>query len=313
MVQPSDGWRRVRLNRLDLNQLVCLDALLEERSVTKAAKRVEIGQSAMSLALGRLREYFADDIVVQVGRTMVPTPFGQGLARPVHDILMQIKLLTERRPGFDTGLSDRTINIVTSDYLTELFFTDLVRRAREMAPKMKFVLHDLNRSVMDDFDRGDIDLLVIPDLISSKDHPSEFLFEETLSCVIWEHNTRVGNRLSLQEYLDLDHVTTEIDDAGLTTIDRSIQRLGYVRRSQLNVPNIMLAPKFVIGTQMIMTLQTRLARLLTNNLPLRMVPCPLNVPPVSEVVQWHKRLGRDPAITWFCGLLKDVSSELETV
>jgi DNA-binding transcriptional LysR family regulator len=298
---------------LDLNQLVCLDALLEERSVTKAAKRVEIGQSAMSLALGRLREYFVDDIVVQVGRTMVPTPFGQSLARPVHDILMQIKLLTERRAGFDTGLSDRTINIVTSDYLTELFFTDLVRRAREMAPKMKFVLHDLNRSVMDDFDRGDIDLLVIPDLISSKDHPSEFLFEETLSCVVWEQNTRVGNRLSLQEYLDLDHVTTEIDDAGLTTIDRSIQRLGYVRRSQLNVPNIMLAPKFVIGTQMIMTLQTRLARLLTQNLPLRLVPCPLNVPPVSEVVQWHKRLGRDPAITWFCGLLKDVSSELETV
>jgi DNA-binding transcriptional LysR family regulator len=303
----------VRLNRLDLNQLVCLDALLEERSVTKAAKSVQIGQSAMSLALGRLREYFGDDIVVQVGRTMVPTPFGQSLAKPVHDILLQIKLLTERKPGFDTGQSDRTINIVTSDYLTELFFSDLFRRAREIAPNMKFVLHDLNRNVLDDFDRGDIDLLVIPDLISSKDHPSEFLFEETLSCVVWEHNTRVGDRLSLQEYLDLDHVTTEIDDAGLTTIDRSIQRLGYVRRSQLNVPNIMLAPKFVVGTQMIMTLQTRLARLLIQDLPLRMLPCPLNIPPVSEVIQWHKRLGRDPAITWFCGLLKDVSSELETV
>jgi LysR family nod box-dependent transcriptional activator len=303
----------VRLNRLDLNQLVCLDALLAERSVTKAAKRVELGQSAMSLALGRLREYFEDDIIVQVGRTMVPTPLGQGLAKPVHDILLQIKLLTERKSGFETAKSDRTLNIVTSDYLTELFFTDLFRRARELAPRMKFVLHDLNRNVMEDFDRGDIDLLVIPDLISSKDHPSEFLFEETLSCVVWEHNSAVGDRLSLQQYLALDHVTTEMDDAGLTTIDRSIERLGYVRRSQLNVPNIMLAPKFVIGTQIIMTLQTRLARLLTKNLPLRMLPCPLNMPPVSEVVQWHKRLGRDPAVAWFCGLLKDVSAELQTV
>jgi LysR family transcriptional regulator, nod-box dependent transcriptional activator len=274
----------VRLNRLDLNQLVCLAALLEERSVTKAAKSVAIGQSAMSLALGRLREYFDDDIIVQVGRTMVPTPFGQGLAKPVHDILLQIKLLTEKRPGFDTALCDRTLNIVTSDYLTELFFSDLFRRAREVAPKMKFVLHELNRNMMDDFDRGEIDLLVIPDVISSKDHPSEFLFEETLSCVVWEHNTRVGDRLSLQEYLDLDHVTTEMDDDGLATIDRNIERLGYVRRSQLNVPNVMLAPKFVIGTQIVMTLQTRLARLLVKDLPLRMLPCPLNIPPVSEVV-----------------------------
>jgi LysR family transcriptional regulator, nod-box dependent transcriptional activator len=303
----------VRLNRLDLNQLVCLAALLEERSVTKAAKSVAIGQSAMSLALGRLREYFDDDIIVQVGRTMVPTPFGQGLAKPVHDILLQIKLLTEKRPGFDTALCDRTLNIVTSDYLTELFFSDLFRRAREVAPKMKFVLHELNRNMMDDFDRGEIDLLVIPDVISSKDHPSEFLFEETLSCVVWEHNTRVGDRLSLQEYLDLDHVTTEMDDDGLATIDRNIERLGYVRRSQLNVPNVMLAPKFVIGTQIVMTLQTRLARLLVKDLPLRMLPCPLNMPPVSEVVQWHKRLGHDPAINWFCGLLKDVSSELQAV
>jgi DNA-binding transcriptional LysR family regulator len=301
------------LNRLDLNQLVCLAALLDERSVTKAAKSVAIGQSAMSLALGRLREYFDDDIIVQVGRTMIPTPFGQGLAKPVHDILLQIKLLTEKRPGFDTAQCDRTLNIVTSDYLTELFFSDLFRRAREVAPKMKFVLHELNRNMMDDFDRGEIDLLVIPDLISSKDHPSEFLFEETLSCVVWEHNTRVGDRLSLQEYLDLDHVTTEMDDDGQTTIDRNIQRLGYVRRSQLNVPNVMLAPKFVIGTQIVLTLQTRLARLLIKDLPLRMLPCPLNIPPVSEVVQWHKRLGHDPAISWFCGLLKDVSSELQAV
>jgi DNA-binding transcriptional LysR family regulator len=298
---------------LDLNQLVCLDALLEERSVTKAAKRVQIGQSAMSLALGRLREYFGDDIIVQVGRNMVATPFGQSLAKPVHDILLQIKQLTERKPGFDTEESDRTINIATSDYLTELFFTDLFRRAHEIAPKMKFVLHDMSSNVMEDFDRGDIDLLVVPDILSSKDHPSEFLFEETLSCVVWKDNSRVGERLTLQEYLDLDHVTTEIDDSVLTTIDRIIEQRGYLRRSHLNVPNIMLAPKFIIGTQMIMTLQTRLARLLTEHLPLRMLPCPLNIPPVSEVIQWHKRLGRDPAITWFCGLLKDVSSELETV
>ena len=87
----------MRFRRLDLNLIVYLDALLAERSVSRAAERVHISQSAMSDALARLRDYFQDKLFVQVGRSMVPTPLAQSMAQPVRDVLLQVESRTSSR------------------------------------------------------------------------------------------------------------------------------------------------------------------------------------------------------------------------
>ena len=105
----------MRYNRLDLNLLVCLDALIAERSVTRAAERVFLGQSAMSSALGRLRAHFKDEILINAGRSMTLTALGRSLARPVRDILLQVQAVTSLAPTFDPSQSERHISLVASD------------------------------------------------------------------------------------------------------------------------------------------------------------------------------------------------------
>ncbi len=97
----------MRLDRFDLNLLVVLDALLEERNVTRASKRLHIGQSAASAALARLREYFGDELMVPVGRGLMPTPLAQSLAEPVRDTLLRARATIARKPAFDPASAER--------------------------------------------------------------------------------------------------------------------------------------------------------------------------------------------------------------
>jgi DNA-binding transcriptional LysR family regulator len=99
----------MRLNQLDLNLMVCLDALLSERSVTRAAKRVFLSQPAMSISLKKIRQYFDDDIVVQIGRTLKLTTFAESLQRPVRDAIPQMRAISEW--NFDPAQSDREIHL----------------------------------------------------------------------------------------------------------------------------------------------------------------------------------------------------------
>lgn len=118
---------RMRFRRLDLNLIVYLDALLAERSVSRAAERVHISQSAMSDALARLRDYFQDKLFVQVGRSMVPTPLAQSMAQPVRDVLLQIESVASSNVQFDPLNSRRKIGILASDYVADVLLNKIGR------------------------------------------------------------------------------------------------------------------------------------------------------------------------------------------
>jgi len=113
---------------LDLNLLVALDALLTERNITEAGKRVFLTQSAMSGALARLREYFGDELLVQMGRRMVPTPLAETLAPQVREILLKIKATVETKPGFDPATSTRKFSLMMSDYCSTVLMTEVLPR-----------------------------------------------------------------------------------------------------------------------------------------------------------------------------------------
>src|ERR1700734_2102617 len=117
----------MRFHGLDLNLLVALDALLTHRNVTRAAAQLNLSQSALSGALARLREHFDDELVVQVGRRMEPTPLAQTLIEPLHDILLKTKSLVTATPSFDPRTSSRRISMIASDYSTEVLMLDLLR------------------------------------------------------------------------------------------------------------------------------------------------------------------------------------------
>jgi DNA-binding transcriptional LysR family regulator len=289
----------VRVNRLDLNQLACLDALLSCRSVTRAAERVHLSQPAVSATLARLRDYFGDPLLVQAGREFRPTPFASSLEAPVRDLLLQAQALTRRRPEVDPARIERDIVIVASDYVQTVLLDGLFQRAEREAPGIRFELRPIGGYLAEALDQGDVDLLVSNAGGVSPDHPSEPLFRDSFSCIAWTGNTEVGRSLTRDAYLRLGHVTAVLGRGRTPTLDQiALDAQGLTRRAEVRVPSFTLIPGCVVGTNRIATLHTQLARRLQRQWPLRILACPVQVPELVMAVQWHRHGSHDPAIAW---------------
>jgi LysR family transcriptional regulator, nod-box dependent transcriptional activator len=301
----------MRLNRLDLNLLVCLDALLAERNVSRAATRVFLSQPAMSVALRRLREHFGDELLIHTGRSYSPTTFASSLQRPVRDMVLQLRALSGLRPNFDPTRCDRTIRIEASDYVSTILMTRVLKRAAESAPHMKFDVRLPESNFVENLESGETDLLVIPQPLCSREHPSQVLFTDTFSCVVWEGNSQIRKRITRQQYLQAGHVVAEWNAGRLPALDEEeLVRRGFRRRREVTTQSFWLSPQFVIGTQRIATVQTRLAQFMVTRWPIRLLPSPIQTSPLIETVQWHRHQERDDAILWVLELLKSVAREL---
>ena len=303
----------MRFNKLDLNQLVVLDAVLSERSVKKAADRLFLSAPATSCALARLREYFEDDLLQQVGKTLVLTPKAESLARPVRDVLMQVQAITTTNPTFDPRTATRKITVEASDYVMNVFLGEVIKRAAQEAPAMQFDLRLIGTHSHADLENGEVDLLVVPEFFVVPGHPSERLFTDTWSCIRWIGRDQAQRKWDLKHYLSLGHVVCEWGAGRLTSSDEHVAiQHGYERRRAISAPNFSVLPQLLIGTTRVATLQTRLANSLALTAPLQILPCPMRMPILVEVAQWHKYHDRDPALVWFRELLGRVAQTLET-
>jgi DNA-binding transcriptional LysR family regulator len=282
-----------------MNLLVALDALLDTRSVTRASERLHIGASATSSALGRLREYFGDPLLMQVGRRMELTPLGRSLAQPVREILLNVQSTVVARLEFDPAQARRNFVIRASDYLTTVLLTNVVQRLQREAPGITLHIANMSDDVPEQLDRGEVDLVIYPSISVNPDHPSQALFEESFSCVVWKGNPLVGDTLSLEQYKQMGHVAATFGDSRSVSFEGLVMaNLGMSRTVEVTTTNFNTLPQLVIGTTRIATVMTRLARLYAHYLPLRILPLPMNLPPLVEMMQWHAINTSDPAHVW---------------
>ncbi|MBP7566809.1 MAG: LysR family transcriptional regulator, partial [Burkholderiaceae bacterium] len=198
----------MRLNRLDLNLLVALDALLTEKNITRAGHKLSLSQSATSGVLARLRDYFGDPLLMQVGRTMRLTPKAEELQKPVRDVLLTIQSTIAVQPGFDPATSERHFRVTASDYPISVVLAEAARRMGQEAPGVTLEIIMPWDDVQDGIERGEVDMLIMPRQFLAAGHPSEALYAEGYSCVVWAGNTQVGESLTLEQYMSLSHVTT---------------------------------------------------------------------------------------------------------
>jgi LysR family nod box-dependent transcriptional activator len=299
----------MRFHQLDLNLLIALDALLTERNITLAGKRLHLSQSAMSSGLSRLRDYFGDELLVLVGRKMVPTPLAESLANPVRKILIEIQSTITAKPEFEPSTSTRRFSLMMSDYVATVLMTQVIQRAAELAPRVNFELLANNVAMPTDLlDRAEIDLLIMPEHTLPDLHPKERLFEDDYVCLAWSQNTVVTDDLTLERYLALGHVALQFTRGQSPLLDDWIRnQFGEVRRIEVIAMNFNLLPQLLIGTQRIATIQRRMAEYYAKLLPLKIVPPPLTPPPMCEAVQWHRSFDRDPGSVWLRGLLREVA------
>ena len=301
----------MRVNRLDLNQLACLDALLRERNVSRAAERVFLSQSATSWVLARLREYFGDRLLIQSGRSMVLTPFAQGLQGPLHDWLLQAQALTQRRPAVDLRQIERRLTLVASDYVAAILLAKAFSYAQNEAPGIQFDVRPVSEYLDGMLDAGDVEMLVGSHLAISGTHPHEIIMKDTFVAAASADHPDLGRKLSLEQYQRLGHVAVQWGAGRITTSDQSAKlKSGRQFRNEVVVGSFNLVPMFLVGTRRIGTLQRLLALQLAGQWPLKLLELPMKVDPLLIAAQWHRHLDEDPVIVWFRGLLHRVAAGL---
>jgi LysR family nod box-dependent transcriptional activator len=304
----------MRFNKLDLNQLVVLDAILSTRSVGRAAERLFLSQPATSCSLARLREYFEDELLVPVGKTQVLTPLATELVKPVRDVLLQIQTITRARPTFDPATSTRRFTIESSDYVISVFLSEVVRKAATLAPLMQFDLRAISPQSPEHLEGGEVELLIAPEFNTVAGHPAEKLFEDTFSCLVCADHPVKGSTITTDQYFESAHVGVEWGGGRRVTYDaRMISTGKQVRRQDVISPTFTLVPELLLGTSRVATLPTRLALQMSQRFPLRILQCPIELPAFAEKVQWHKYQERDPAISWLRALFRETARLLPTV
>ena len=295
----------MNFNRLDLNLLVALDALLTERSITRAAERLNLSPSATSGALARLRDYFEDELLTQVGRRMVPTPLGESLQGSVRDCLLHVQATVEIRPQFEPLKARRNFRLMMSDYVSTVLLPSVLQRLQQEAPGITIELLANQNEPWEALSRGEIDFLILPQQFIRDEHPAEVLFEDDYVCVCWVDNPLVGDALSAEQCLALGHVVARIGTLRPPTIDAwFFERYGHARRVEVIATNFISVPHLLVGTNRISFMHRRLARAYCGPLPLRTLPSPMVMPKLVEMIQWHRSRDRDPGRRWLLELMK---------
>jgi LysR family transcriptional regulator, nod-box dependent transcriptional activator len=311
---PRDisGYRRVdphtmNLHRLDLNLLVALDALLTERSITRAAERLHLSPSATSGSLARLREFFEDELLTRIGRRMVTTPLGESLQVAVRDCLLHVQATVEIKPQFDPGTSKRNFRLMMSDYVSTVIMPTVLQRLTRDAPDVTVELLANDEQPWESLSQGEIDFLVLPKNFVRSDHPAQQLFEDEYVCVCWSENSRVGATITLDECLALGHVVARLGShrpLTVPTIDAwFFQRFGHARRVDVIATTFGSVPHMLVGTDRLSIMHRRLAAVYSKTMPLKVLPVPIEMPKLVEMIQWHKYRDRDPARVWMTQVL----------
>lgn len=300
----------MRHRRIDLNLLIALQALLEHRSVTRAALALNVTQSTMSGILQRLRDGFDDQLMVQVGRHMRLTPLAESLIEPSQRVMGQVDALLETRPVFDPGTARSRIVIATSDYVVSVFLGEALAGIAREAPGLRFELVQPVADWGNEMDAGRLDYVICPAHVASPDHPSTRLFEDGYTVVAWSGNRFIdaSRPLSLSSYQALGHVAFQPSIGRPWFEQWYLTEHGDSRRIEMLVGGFNLMPALVVGTDRLATVQTRLARRAAETLPLSLMEVPMRIPPLVEMLQWSRHRQADPVHGWLRARLLERAS-----
>ncbi|MBY6005305.1 LysR family transcriptional regulator [Salipiger bermudensis] len=295
----------MRFNKLDMNLLAALDILLKTRSVTRAAEEMFITQSAMSNALGRLRTFFDDPLLVQVGRGMELSPLAQSLQEPVREIMVRVESATRIRPHFDPAEDSATFNVVISDYSLTVLGPGLSRRLAAEAPNVRLNLRPQHAQPSLLLDRGEADLLVVPDYLGGSSQEHEILFEDELVVLVAAEGPHAQAEMTVERFAEAPHVLMEPFTGQDSFSAVSMRQAGVTPAKVLSTYVFSSIPALIRGTDRVALIQRRLAEPEVARGGLVIKPAPFDFPLLQQSIRWQSHRNRDPALAWMRQLIHD--------
>lgn len=301
----------MNIRSLNLNLLVALDALLSERHVSKAGRKLHLTQSTMSNALVQLRILFKDELLVRGSHGMIPTPRALELAPQVHEVIELIKKTIAPIEPFNPETAQREFRIGMSDYAEFLFLLPLCEYICRNAPGISLHAVHLNQITDSEiFNEKKLDLAIGVQTQPSLHLTAEYLLTERAVCVAAADHPMMQKRLTLSQYLRAKHIVLVYqEDVSQTISDRTLQELGHVRNKVISVPhmNTAMALLKLKEPPLMLTIAERIARYYQNKMSLIIQPPPFKVPETTVVQAWLRKYDNDQGLCWLRNLIKDIA------
>lgn len=297
-----------RLRNTNLNLLPVLREILKHRSVTRAAGELNLTQAAVSNSLRRLREHFADDLLVKEGRGLRLTPKAQQLAEPLERALSLMSDLLADEP-FEPTLSRRRYRIATADYVTAVLTPELARLLGEEAPGISVQMVTARGRSAEDLRLENIDLVITPrEIVQAAifDAPRvarEFRFEslarDPFVCVGRADDEALARGLTPEAYLARPHASFFLDLDVHASLEQSyLQEHALTQFDRVLTSDFTILPLIAAASDCLALVPASLAKLSVANLGLQAVPPPLPVPDLDLVMIWLRRRDADPEVAW---------------
>ncbi len=287
----------------DLNLLVSLQALLDERHVTRAAERLDLSQPAMSAGLARLRALLGDQILVRGPHGLGLTPRAEALAVQLRPVMAGIEQMVAPAAGFVPATSRRTFSLIGTDFVEYALLPALAALLSRDAPGVQLMFKGPDfRHIEERMASGELDLAIghcpaAPDALVRK-----AAFTEPFVCVARRNHPAIADAtLLLETYAELQHAQVLPQDSPMyaDAVDGALAAVGMVRKVAVWQPSFLAVVAVVARTDLIATVPARVAALMAPSLPVVIHPLPLALPPSKIALYWHPRCKDDAGHAWF--------------
>lgn len=295
-------------NKVDLNLLIALEALLSERNVTKAAQRLNISQSALSARLNRLRDLFNDPLLIPTRRGMTATDRALALQEPLRLALDNVRAVVAEQKLFDPKTETALMTLAGSDYVQHAYLTPLVQTLREEAPGIRFAWHNLNfDSYHSSLESGEIDFVFMPPQTSSVRLRFCDLHEERYVAISRKKHPNLSGHLSITKFCSLEHIVRSPRGGGFSgPTDDALKKLNRTRNVVLSVPSWLMVPRIVKSTNLVAVVPERLVRNQEDQLEIYKLP--FSVRGFKITMFWHNRIGESQVHLWLRNRISQVTS-----
>ena len=300
----------VDIRAVNLNLLAAFDALLAERSVTRAATRMGVTQSAMSSSLAQLRLLFEDPLFRRTPRGIEPTGRALELGEPIRRGLgLFERALTPR--SFDPRRESRAFVLATSDYVEFVLLPPLLKRLAHEAPGVRLEVRPWGlQQVPKTLQSGEVELMIgFYDELPAH-HDQTLLFDEEYVCIARKGHPGLGRKPTIERWLAQKHVLVSQQGNSPGTVDRALAARNLKRTIGARVSHFLLVPTLVAQTDLVAAVSARVATAFAESLGLRVFAPPVPLPKGRIGQVWHEQLEHDPAQRWFRRLIVEECRKL---
>ena len=289
----------MHLSSVDLNLFVVFDTIYAEGGITRAGRRLNLSQPAISHALARLREMFDDPLFVRHGHVMTPTPLARRVIEPIRQSLQGLEVTLSRVDRFDAASAAKRFLVGMRDAMESPVLAPLMRSIAKAAPCIDLsIVRTERRDVERELSAGTLDVAVDVMLPLPEEVRRQRLGVEWMTVVARRRHPHVSAPLTLQTYLGQEHIAVSSRRRGLSAEDFELARHNLRRRVRLRCQNYLAACRVVSETDLVLTMPQRYAQILNANLRNQLLPFPLEVPAFDSYLYWHASADNDPANAW---------------